>query len=97
MLERSGSQRWVRELEFPRALAWAAMLAGLLDAGWEAVQSARWVGIVPGLSLAGVALLVWLSPAPASRRARVLWAALAVVTIAGIGLIGPFAGGSGDS
>ncbi|MGA0587745.1 PAS domain S-box protein [Dyella sp. KRB-257] len=71
------------------------MLAGLLDAGRIAAQSARWAGIVPGLSLAGVALLVMLSPAPASRRARVLWAVLAGATIAGIGLIGPLAGESG--
>lgn len=73
------------------------MLAGLLDAGRVAAESVQWVGIVPGLSLAGVALLAMLSPAPASRRAGVLWAALAVATIAGIGFMGPFAGESGTS
>lgn len=97
MVEQPGRQRSAGERELALALVFAAMLAGLLDACRLAAGSASFVALAPGPLLAGVGLLVMLSPVPASHRARGLWVALAVATIAGMGFIGQFAGEWGAS
>src|SRR5690242_10105140 len=97
MMEQPGRQRWAGERELARALVFAAMLAGFLDACRLAAGPASFAMLAPGLSLAGVALLVMLSPTSAGRRARWLWMALTIATIAGLAFVGQFSGEWGGS